>query len=64
MEPFKPDSDDRKKIILQYNLGGEEINRFSSASEASQSTGANKSSIAKVCRGERNHAGGYIWKYK
>ena len=62
-EPFKPDSDFRKKVIFQYNLDGEELNNFSSVSEASKSTGINKSSIAKVCRGERNHAGGFMWSY-
>ena len=36
---------------------------FESTSEASRQLGINKRNIASVCRGERNKAGGYHWKY-
>jgi len=63
IEPFKPNKDFRKKIVLCYNLKGEKVYDFNSISEASKSTAINKSSIAKVCRGERKTAGGYFWKF-
>ena len=55
--------DKRKKKVLQYTLEGEFVNEFKSVAEASKLTGCNKSSIAKVCRGERKRCGGFIWKY-
>jgi hypothetical protein len=62
--PFKPNLDNRKRSIVQSDDKGNEIAIFNSIAEASKLTGFNKSSIAKVCRGERNHAGGYKWSYK
>lgn len=50
------------KPVLQYDMNGNIINEFYSASEAYRATSINK--ITACCRGERNHAGGYIWKYK
>jgi hypothetical protein len=64
-EPFKPEKDKRKKSVLQLDSNEKKIlNEFDSIAEAFELTGINKSSIAKVCRGERNHAGGYKWVYK
>ncbi|MEF3077848.1 NUMOD1 domain-containing DNA-binding protein [Winogradskyella poriferorum] len=63
-EPFKPELDSRVKSVIQLGNDNVELRRFSSVSEASKITGCNKSSIAKVCRGERNHAGGFKWCYK
>jgi len=57
-------NDSRKKRVLQYSLYGEYINEFESVSEASKQTGCNKSSISKVCRGERKSCGGDFWMYK
>jgi group I intron endonuclease len=56
-------NDERKKRVLQYSLYGEYINDFESVSEASKQTDCNKTSIAKVCRGERKSCGGYFWSY-
>ncbi|WP_223267274.1 NUMOD1 domain-containing DNA-binding protein [Polaribacter sp. IC073] len=47
----------------QYSIQGIFIKEFNSVSEASKLTGCNKTSIAKVSRGERNSCGGFIWKY-
>jgi len=55
--------DKRKKKVIQLDLDDCFICEFKSVVEASEFTGINKSSIAKVCRGERNHAGGYRWIY-
>jgi len=62
-EPFKPNKDERKKKILCYNLKNKIKQEFNSVSEASREVGVNKTSIAKVCRGERKTAGGFIWNY-
>ena len=50
------------KPVLQFDLNGNFIREYFSASEAQRLTGINK--ITPCCRGERNKAGGYIWKYK
>lgn len=62
-EPFITKKDKRLKKVIQYDLNLKELNRFDSVAIASRKTGVFKSSIAKVCRGERNTAGGYIFKY-
>ena len=49
---------------MQLNCHSEKINQFQSVVEASKVTGINKSSIAKVLRGERKMAGGYFYNYK
>lgn len=61
---FDLKEDIRKKKVIQYDLAGEKINVFDSIAEASKSTEINNSSIAKCCRGERNKAGGFIWRTK
>lgn len=63
VEKFVPPIDLRKKIVKQYSLEGKLIDEFSSVSEASKKTGCNKTSIAKVCRGERKKCGNYFWTY-
>ncbi|HNP31796.1 MAG TPA: NUMOD1 domain-containing DNA-binding protein [Flavobacterium sp.] len=63
VEPFIPNTDCRKKEVLQYHLNGNFLANYVSVSEASRLTGVSKSGIAKCCRGERNHSGGFIWKY-
>jgi len=63
-EPFEPEKDQRNKCVLQLDDEWNIVGEFKSISEAFKQTGINKSSIAKVCRGERNHAGGFHWKYK
>lgn len=63
IDKFVPLNDKRKKKVCQYNLQGEFIKEFKSVAEASRQTGFNKTSIAKVCRGERKTCGGFVWKY-
>lgn len=63
-QPFKPELDNRIKMVHQFDLNEIFLYEFKSVCEASKITGCNKSSIAKACRGTRNHAGGFIWKYK
>jgi len=62
-EPFIPDNDNRKKEVTQYALDGKEITKYTSVSEASRKTNLSKSTISRVCRGERKSGGGYYWKY-
>lgn len=62
-EPFEPNKDCRKKKVFKYSLDGTFLESYSSVSDASKSTGINKSCIAKACRGERKTSGGFIWKY-
>lgn len=63
-EKFEFKLDRRVKTVNQFFSSGEFITSFTSVSKASKSTGVLKSSIAKVCRGERKTAGGFIWSYK
>ena len=62
-EPFKPKKDVRFKRVIQLDLNNNILARYVSVAEASRQTGCNKTSIAKVCRGERKSCGGYEWKY-
>lgn len=61
--PFTPKKDCRKKRVLQYTLNGNLLASYVSASEASRSTGVSKTCITRCCRGEREHSGGYLWRY-
>jgi len=63
-EPFKPEIDCRTKIVYQIDSANLTVGEYRSISEASEITGINKSSIAKVCRQERSFAGGYNWRFK
>jgi len=63
LEPFVPDKDSRKKNVLQYSLDGELLAQYKSVSEASRQTEISKTCISRVCRGERNHTGGFIFMY-
>ena len=62
-EPFVPKSDNRKKEVIQYNLNGNVLASYISASEASRKTGISKTCITRCCRGEREQSGGFLWKY-
>lgn len=39
------------------------IETFNSIKEAMEKTGCSDSKISMVCKGKRNHTGGYFWKY-
>jgi hypothetical protein len=63
IETFKARNDSRKKEVIQYNLNGNQLARYPSASEASRKTGVSKTCISRCCRGERENSSGFIWKY-
>lgn len=52
------------KPIIQLDLQGNFIREFAGQCEAERITGILQSHISQVCRGKRNHSGGFIWKYK
>lgn len=62
-------NDHNKKVSMGMQipvtkiLNGEEVDFFHGAIEAEKETGISKSHIAKVCRGKRKSAGGYMWEY-
>ena len=49
--------------VLQYDLEGNLIKQWSSASECRKELGYDNSAIAKVCKGELGHAYGFMWRY-
>lgn len=51
------------KIVLQIK-DGTIVGKFFGACEAQRKTKINNSGICMVCRGKRQSAGGYQWKYK
>ena len=51
------------KKILQLTKSGEFIKEWPSAMEASRQLGIAQQSICSCCKGKRNYAGGYVWKY-
>ena len=54
----------KAKAVIQYNLNHEQIQEYSSISEASRQTNIPTGNISKNCKGGLKTAGGYIWKYK
>ncbi|WP_026932790.1 NUMOD1 domain-containing DNA-binding protein [Christiangramia echinicola] len=61
---FIPNGDSRKKKVIQLDLNYNVIDEFISVTEAATKSGLSKTCISRVCRGERDSSGGYIWKYK
>jgi hypothetical protein len=53
----------KKKPVVQLSLGGEFISEFESGTEAGRQLNIHQSDISLACRGERNHAGGFLWMY-
>ena len=51
------------KRIAQYDMDGNLIKIWSSVSDVCRELKLQSSNIAKVCRGQRNHAGGFKWQY-
>ncbi|CAM4061119.1 GIY-YIG nuclease family protein [Gillisia hiemivivida] len=60
---FTSNGDSRKKGVIQLDLNANIIDEFDSVAEATQKTGLSKTCISRVCRGERDSSGGYIWRY-
>lgn len=53
----------RKKPVIQYNLDGQEMMTFQSASEAARQTGGSQSKITQCCLRNRQTANDYQWRY-
>lgn len=49
--------------VLQFSKSGEFITKFDSATIAGKTVGIDASCIIKVCKGKRQSAGGYKWRY-
>lgn len=54
----------KRKPVIQYDLDGNFIKEWESASDIKRQTGYSQGNISSVCRGELNHAYGYKWRYK
>jgi len=54
----------KRKIILQYDLNGNFIKEWSSIAEIKRVLNIHPGHIPDVCKGRRNHAFGFVWKYK
>ena len=53
----------RRKPVNQYDLQGNFINKFNSATEAAIKVGIERGNLSSVCRGVIKTAGGFIWRY-
>lgn len=55
-----------KKAVVQYDLSGNFINEFESASEAARQLGklSARVNIGNCCNGKLKTSNGYIWKWK
>lgn len=49
--------------VLQETPDGECLAVYESQADAAQATGVAQSSISRVCKGERETAGGFVWKF-
>lgn len=52
-----------KRRVTQLDMDNNIIETFESLDEAAKKTNINDAGIAKVCKGSRNTAGGFKWKY-
>ena len=53
----------RARAVIQYNLNGEQMATFESASEAARQTEGSQSKITMCCRRQRDSANDYQWRY-
>ena len=53
----------KKNPIVQYDKNMNLIRIHLGIKDAMRNTGVNRNSIRDVCRGYRENAGGYIWRY-
>ena len=49
--------------VLQFSLDGELLNKYESVKDAGTQTGTTAGNISRVCKGERETAGGFRWSY-
>tara|TARA_R100000935_G_scaffold58912_1_gene99655 strand:- start:13502 stop:14161 length:660 start_codon:yes stop_codon:yes gene_type:complete len=55
--------DERIKGVVQLDSNNVLLAEYRSVAEASRSSGLSKTCISRCCRGEREHTGGFLWKY-
>ncbi len=53
----------QKLAVVQYTLAGEPVKTFPSITAAASSVNLHKSTICAVCRGRKQTAKGFIWRY-
>ena len=53
----------QNRAIFQYDLNNKLIKEYSSIKDASIELSIDAGNICDTCKGNRNSAGGYIWKY-
>ncbi len=49
--------------VVQYSMDGVKLAEYDSMALAERATAALQPNIHKVCNGQRNSAGGFIWEY-
>lgn len=54
----------RARAVRQYNLNGEWLMSFESATAAAKELGIQQGKITDVCKGNRKTAGEYQWRYE
>ena len=54
----------KRKKVYQYTLDNKLLKIWDCAEDVNKKLGINIGNIASCCRGERNKAGGYKWKYE
>lgn len=52
-----------KTSVIQYTIDGVFVATYKSLNEAEKATGVSRKSIVVVCKGDREQAGNYIWRY-
>ena len=52
-----------QKAVIAINAVGN-ISRYNSIADAEENTNTLRSNIVAVCKGRRNKANGYVWKYE
>lgn len=53
----------KRRWVIKLNLNNEILHFYKSASEADKAIGLTRGHVSRCCRGERETAGGFIWKY-
>jgi hypothetical protein len=61
---FYPKNKEKRKPVIQFDLSGNFIAEYKSASHTPFNSPTQKSAISKACRGESKTKYGFIWKYK
>ena len=56
--------EEKKKPVYQYDLEGNFLKEYESASEAGRQAGLDCSSISKACRKKKGCSGNFQWRYK